>query len=266
MGARGPLLQGARTGRLPWARLPAGEPAPRPRGIRQARHGGARRVTRGGGHRGGAVRTTQAHLQHPPQDAAQERRAGRDLRHPCRAGARRQRARLLRRPRRGPCAMAADPGPVRRLHRDAQEQRLPEPPYRGRGRGRQAARGPDPDPRDASHLRGGYRGPLALQGRLAHRPRLRRQAGLAAPAHGLAAGGLRRDRVRGGRQARHLPGPGVRVHAPRRRQGPARRRHTPRLRLSHPYRRRVTRASAPRSTTGWCRSTTSSRTATSSRS
>ena len=65
-----------------------------------------------------------------------------------------------------------DPGPVRRLHRDAQEQRLPEPPHRGRGGGRQAARGPDPDPRDASHLGGGHRGPLALQGGLAHRPSL----------------------------------------------------------------------------------------------
>ena len=70
------------------------------------------------------------------------------------------------------------------------------------------------------------------------RPRLRRQARLAAPAHGLAARGVGRHRVRGGRQARHLPGPGVRVHAPGRRQGPARGRDAARLRVPHPHRRR----------------------------
>ena len=63
------------------------------------------------------------------------------------------------------------------------------------------------------------------------RPRVRRQARLAAPAHGLAARGQRRDRVRRGHQARHLPGPGLRVHAARARSRtcrPARRRSTSR--------------------------------------
>ena len=76
----------------------------------------------------------------------------------------------------------------------------------------------------------------------------------------------RRDRVRRRRQARHLPGPGLRVHAQGRRQGPARRLDAARLRLPHPHRRRPLVRSAPRSTTASCRSTTSSRTATSSRS
>ena len=89
-----------------------------------------------------------------------------------------------------------------------------------------------------SHQRGGHRRALALQGGLPHRPRLRRQAGLAPPAHGLAARGVGRHRVRGGRQARHLPGPGLRVHAQGRRQGPARGRDAARLRLPHPHRRR----------------------------
>ena len=39
---------------------------------------------------------------------------------------------LLRRPRRGPLAVAADPRPVRRLHRDAQGEQVPEPAHRGR--------------------------------------------------------------------------------------------------------------------------------------
>ena len=76
----------------------------------------------------------------------------------------------------------------------------------------------------------------------------------------------RRDRVRRGHQARHLPGPGLRVHAEGRHQGPAGRRDAARLRLSDPHRRRPPDASAPRSTTGSSRSTTGSRTATSSRS
>ena len=86
----------------------------------------------------------------------------------------------------------------------------------------------------------GHRGPLALQGRHQVRPRVRREARLAAPAHGLAARGLRvgRDRVRRGHQARHLPGPGLRVHAEGRHQGPAGGRDAARLRLPDPHRRR----------------------------
>ena len=75
-----------------------------------------------------------------------------------------------------------------------------------------------------------------------------------------------RDRVRRGHQARHLPGPGLRVHARRatsRTCRPAPRRSTSPT-ASTPT--SATARSAPRSTTGWCRSTTGSRTATSSRS
>ena len=89
--------------------------------------------------------------------------------------------------------------------------------------------------------RGRHRRPLALQGRLQGRPRVRRQARLAAPAHGLAARRRRRDRVRRGHQARHLPGPGLRLHAEGRRQGPAGRRDAARLRLPDPHRRRPPR-------------------------
>ena len=89
-------------------------------------------------------------------------------------------------------------------------------------------------------VRGRHRGALAVQGGLEGGARLRREARLAAPAHGVAARRqrVRRDRVRRGHQARHLPGPGVRVHAARRRQGPARRRDAARLRLPDPHRHR----------------------------
>ena len=46
------------------------------------------------------------------------------------------------------------------------------------------------------------------------------------------------DRVRRGDQARHLPGPGLRVHPEGRHQGPAGRRDPARLRLPDPHRRR----------------------------
>ena len=110
------------------------------------------------------------------------------------------------------------------------------------------------------------RRPLALQGGLAGRARLRRQARLAAPAHGLAARGLRRPRVRRGDQARHLPGPGLRLHPQGRHQGPAGGRHAARLRLPDPHRRRPPRRSGRRSTTASCPSTTGCATATSWRS
>ena len=116
--------------------------------------------------------------------------------------------------------------------------------------------------------RGRHRGALALQGGLQGGARLRRQARLAAPAHGVAARRQRvgRDGVRRGHQARHLPGPGLRVHA-----RAATSRTCPRAprRSTSPTGSTPTSAiarSAPRSTTAWCRSTTGSRTATSSRS
>ena len=220
------------------------------------------------GHRRRAPGPPEAHLQHLEEDAAQGRGVRRDLRRLRHPPARRRGPRLLRGAGHRPRAVAPDPGPVRRLHRRPQEQPLPVAPHRGDRARRQAARDPDPDPRDAPGVRGRHRGPLAVQGGLEGRARLRRQARLAAPAHGVAARRQRvgRDRVRRGDQARHLPGPGVRVHAAGATSRTCRR---ARRRSTSPTGSTPTSAtarSAPRSTTGSCRSTTGSRTATSSRS
>ena len=168
------------------------------------------------------------------------RRVRRDLRRLRDPRPRRRGPRLLRRARHRPRPLAADPRPVRRLHREPEEQPLPVAPHRGDRARREAARDPDPDPRDAPGERGRHRRPLALQGRLEVRPRVRREARLAPPADGVAARrlGLGRDRVRRGDQARHLPGPGLRLHAEGRHQGPAGRRDAARLRLPDPHRRR----------------------------
>ena len=145
---------------------------------------------------------------------------------------------LLRGPGHRPRVVAPHPRPVRRLHRRSEEQPVPVAAHGGDRARRQAARDPDPDAPDAPGVGGRDRRPLALQGRIEVRPRVRRQAGLAAPAHGLAARRQRRHRVRRGHQARHLPGPGLRVHPEGRHQGSAGGRHAARLRLPHPHRRR----------------------------
>ena len=266
VGARGPRVQGARAGALPRARQAARHAAQGPRELHRAGHRRAPAAARGGRDRGRHRGTPEAHLQHLEEDAAQERGVRRDLRRLRHPPARRRGARLLRGARDRPLAVAPDPGPVRRLHRGPQEQPLPVAPHGGHRDRRQAARDPDPDPPDAPGVRGRHRRALALQGGDEVRSRVRRQARLAPPAHGLAARRHRRDRVRRGHQARHLPGPGLRVHAQGRHQGPARRRDAARLRLPHPHRRRPPHDRRARSTTGSCRSTTGSRTATSSRS
>ena len=133
---------------------------------------------------------------------------------------------------------------------------LPVAPHGGHRARRQAARDPDPDPADAPGQRGRHRRPLALQGRHQVRSRVRRQARLAPPAHGLAARRHRCDGVRRGHQARHLPGPGLRLHARRatsRTCRPAPRRSTSRTGSTPTS---ATARSGRRSTTGSCRSTT----------
>ena len=184
-------------------------------------------------------RAAEAHLQHLPQDAAARRRRRPDLRPAGGARAGAEHLRVLHRAGRGPRALAADPRPVRRLHRQPQGEPVPVAAHhRDRAR-RAAARDPDPHPRDAPGGRVRRRGALALQGRRASGPAVRRQGGLAAPADGLAAG--RRGRGPGVRrlaQDRHLPGPGLRLHPEGRDQGAAERRDAARLRLSHPHRRR----------------------------
>ena len=89
------------------------------------------------------------------------------------------------------------PGPVRRLHRHAQGEHVPEPAHRRHRARCEAARGPDPDQPHARRGGGGHRRPLALQGRLTRRPPLRREARLGPPADRLAARGGRCHRVRG---------------------------------------------------------------------
>ena len=148
--------------------------------------------------------------------------------------------RLLLGAGRHPLDLAAAAGSVRRLHRQSEGKPVPVAAHDGaRGR-RPAARDPDPHPRDAPGRRVRRRRALALQGRRASGPEVRRQSRLAAPAHGLAEGRRgRRPGVRRLAQDRHLPGPGLRLHAERRDQGAAERRHAARLRLPHPHRRRA---------------------------
>ena len=240
VGAGGPRVQGPRARGVPRARQAARHAPQGPRGLHRAGDRGARAAPRG---RPASTPTSRAGRS---TSTASTRR--------CSASAaefaeiydvyairvlvddvRDCYARARHRPR----PLAADPGPVRRLHREPEEQPLPVAPHRGDRARREAARDPDPDPRDAPGQRGRHRRPLALQGRLEVRPRVRREARLAPPAHGVAARRLdRRDRVRRGDQARHLPGPGLRLHPEGRHQGPAGRRHPARLRLPDPHRRR----------------------------
>ncbi len=160
-----------------------------------------------------------------------------------------------------------DPGPVRRLHRQPEGERLPVAAHDRDGDRRAAAGDPDPHARDAPARRVRRRRALALQGRRqAARPALRGAHVVAAPAPRVAARDAGRRGVRRVGEDRHLPGPGLRLHAEGRDQGPARRRHADRLRLPHPHRPGPPLRRRARSTAAWCRSTTSSRTATSSRS
>ena len=110
------------------------------------------------------------------------------------------------------------------------------------------------------------RRPLALQGGRASRRRVRRALRLAAPAHGLAEGGARRRGVR--RHASRSTSSRTRSSSSRPRATCARCRRAARRSTSPTGSTptSATTASAPRSTAGWCRWTTASRTATSSRS
>ena len=117
--------------------------------LHRSGHRRAQAQARGGRHRGRPPGPPEAHLQHLEEDAAQERGVRRDLRRLRHPHPRRRGPRLLRGARHRPLDLAADPGPVRRLHRGPQEQPLPVAPHRGHRARRQAARDPDPDPRDA---------------------------------------------------------------------------------------------------------------------
>ena len=70
-------------------------------------------------------RPTEAHLQHLQEDARPQRRHLADLRPAGRPRAGRDAAGVLQRARTGSLALAADPRPVRRLHRQPEGERLP---------------------------------------------------------------------------------------------------------------------------------------------
>ena len=81
VGARGPVVQGARAGEYQQPGRAAREPAPRARDVRQARHGrAARRAGEGRASRPSCRGRPEAHQQHLEKDAAQGRQLRRDLR------------------------------------------------------------------------------------------------------------------------------------------------------------------------------------------
>ena len=255
----GRRLPPPRAGEVPGAQAPAERHAQEPRAVHLGGHRAGHRAPeadRAGGH---DHRPPQAHLLHLQQDAAhrsQLRPALRPAGHP-RAGG--HAPGVLRRPRRRAQHVAPDPRAVRRLHRRAQGEHVPVPAHR-RDRPRRAApRGADSHHRDAPGGRARHRRPLALQGGGRQPPRsaVRGQAGLAAPADGLAAGALDGAGVRRERQDGRLPGPGLRLHPQGRDQGPAGAGRPPWTSPTASTRTSATTASAAGSTASWCRWTTS---------
>mmetsp|Transcript_21668 Transcript_21668/g.84374 ORF Transcript_21668/g.84374 Transcript_21668/m.84374 type:complete len:212 (-) Transcript_21668:66-701(-) len=158
-----------------------GLPLPRPRPLQGAGQGPAgdtrrARAARRRGPRGAAGRPAgprhcgrgagpaQASLQHPQEDAGQGPAAGARVRPAGPARDRRQRGRLLRRT--GPAARGLHAGAwrVRRLHRQAQAQRLPIAAH-GRDRRRWSGDGgAGAHARHARACRAWCRRPLGLQG------------------------------------------------------------------------------------------------------
>ena len=127
-------------------------------------------------------RPPETHLQHLAQDAAQGTVVRSAVRRARRARAGRDDRGLLRRARRRARPVAVHPGRVRRLHRDAEGQRLSLAAHGGDRPGQAAARNPDPHARDARARRAGRRRALALQGRRPRQSGLRAEDRLAAPA------------------------------------------------------------------------------------
>ncbi len=130
---------------------------------------------------------------------------------------------------------------VQGLHRDAQVQHVPVVAHDGHRAGGAAAGDPDPHARDARHGRVRRRRALDLQagqGPVARGGRRRREAALAAPDDGLAAGPPRPRGVHGDAEGRPLRGRGLRLHPEGRGQVACRGRHAARLRLRGPHRDR----------------------------
>ena len=121
---------------------------------------GVRRPARGPG-QGDGDRPAEALLLDLPEDDRPRPRLHRHLRPGRHPGPGRLGPRLLRDPRRGARDLAAGPGPVQGLHRDAQVQHVPVAAHdRDRPRG-QAGRAADPDAGHAPH--GGVRHRRALE-------------------------------------------------------------------------------------------------------
>ena len=149
VGARGPVVRRA-----------APEALRRDRESREAAHAAARAV-RPERHRSGGLRSARA--SHPrardgspqaavlrvPEDGGARPRVRRHLRPHRHPHPRRQRARLLRRPRRDPRAVDSAARPVQGLHRDAEVQPLPVAAHDRDRAGRAHGRDPDPHQRDA---------------------------------------------------------------------------------------------------------------------
>ena len=194
VGARGPRLQAPRARQVQAARGHAHRRPARPGELRQQEHRHPRKEL-------GKV-SINAEISGRPKHlysiAKKMERKGvgvrRDLRPARDPRARRRREGLLRRARRRPLAVAADPGAVRRLHRHAQGEHVPEPAHRGHRPGGEAPRDPDPHLRDARGVRVRHRRALAVQGGEPRRPPIRREARLGPAAHRVAAGGRRRRR------------------------------------------------------------------------
>ena len=226
--------------------------------LHRARDRRAPAQARGGRHRGRHRGPAEAHLQHLEEDAAQERGVRRDLRRLRHPPARRRRRATATRPsasstRSGGRSRASSTTTSRSPRTTSTSRSTPRSSRSTASRSRSRS-GPTRCtrcPRSASPPTGATRkapSPTAST--------TRSSPGSASSWTGSATSPSRRDRVRRGHQARHLPGPGLRVHARRatsRTCRPARRRSTSPT-ASTPT--SATGRSAPRSTTASCRSTT----------
>ncbi len=165
VGARGPGIPFPRTRDVQAGSALARRQAHRARSVHRGRQGRTRGHARGGGRASGGQRPPEAHLQHLEQDARQAARLRRAARRARAAGHRRRsRAVLSGAVARAP-ALDAGRRRVRRLHRQAQGQRLPVAAHGGEDRGGAHARDPDPHAAHA-RLRRARRGrALAVQGR-----------------------------------------------------------------------------------------------------
>ena len=227
-----------------------------------------RRPARGPG-QGDGDRPAEALLLDLPEDDRPRPRLHRHLRPGRHPGPGRLGARLLRGARRDPRDLAAGPGPVQGLHRDAEVQHVPVAAHDGDRPGGQAGRAADPHPGHAPHRRVRHRRALEVQGdqgRRRRRPAAGRRDG-AGCASCSTGSGRRRSRGSSWTRCASTSAPARCSSSPRRatssRCRPAPPRSTSRTRCTP---RSATAASAPGSTAGWSRWSPRWTTATPSRS